>query len=145
MSKLDDRIAEFREMDFNTVLEVLLDYSENLPELPEEYKKARDAGFNRVPECQTPVYIWIGIEDGKVTMHADVAREAPTVRGFVSILVESFNGATPEEVAGAPADILHQLGLVNKLGMMRVQGLTAVYQRIKNEVKLAAESESIVH
>lgn len=144
MTKLEETIEELRGLDFNTKLEVLLDYSENLPELPDEYRKARDAGFNRVPECQTPVYLWIAVEDGRVVMHADVAEEAPTVRGFVSLLVEAFNGAPPEDVLSAPSDILNQLGLAGKLGMMRIQGLTAVFHRIKNEVAQASAASAAV-
>ncbi|HEX3037127.1 MAG TPA: SufE family protein [Thermodesulfobacteriota bacterium] len=137
MSKLEEIIEEFQALDFQYTLETLLNYAESLPELPEQYKEARDAGFNRVPECQTPVYLWVGVKDGRVQIHADVAEEAPTVRGFVAILVDAFNGATPEEVEAAPNDILYRLGLDQKLGMMRMQGLSAVYGRIKNEVKIA--------
>ena len=141
-SKLEEIIEEFRALDFQYTLETLLDYAESLPELPEPYKEARDAGFNRVPECQTPVYIWVGVKGGRVQIHADVADEAPTVKGFVAILVHAFNGATPEEVESAPNDILHRLGLDKKLGMMRIQGLSAVYGRIKNEVKKASIMKS---
>lgn len=139
MSRLDEIVEEFQGLDYQTTIEMLIDYAESLPELTEEYKLARDAGYNRVPECQTPVFLWVEISDGVVSIHADVAKESPTVRGFVAILVNAFSGATPEEVLKAPNDLLSRLGLVNKLGITRIQGLSAVYQRIKNEVKKALE------
>ena len=137
MTKIDEIIEAFQEADYQETLAMLLDYSENLPKLPERYIEARDAGFNRVPECETPVFVWIELEDGLVQIHADVPEESPTVRGFVGILVDSFNGATPQEVQSAPQNLVHNLGLDQKLGTRRMFGLSAVYNRIKSGVKEA--------
>ena len=134
MSKLDETIAEFDGLDYQGRLELLLDFAENLPELPENYRAERDAGFGRVPECMTPVFMWIDVADGKVQIVADVAPEAPTVKGFVALLVDAWNGATAAEVAAAPTDVLRGMGLADKLGMMRLQGLNAIVHRIKAEV-----------
>jgi cysteine desulfuration protein SufE len=134
MTKLDAIITEFDGLDYQERLELLLDFAEHLPELPEHYREERDAGTGKVPECMTPVFMWIDVMDGKVQLIADVAPEAPTVKGFVAILVEAWNGATPAEVAAAPQDILCQMGLADKLGMTRLRGLNAIVQRIKREV-----------
>jgi cysteine desulfuration protein SufE len=134
MTKLDEIITEFDGLDYQERLELLLDFAENLPELPEHYREERDAGIGRVPECMTPVFMWIDVVNEKVQLIADVAPEAPTVKGFVAILVEAWNGATPAEVAAAPQDILRQMGLADKLGMTRLRGLNAIVQRIKREV-----------
>jgi cysteine desulfuration protein SufE len=140
MSKLDEIIQEFEELDAREKLELLLDFAENLPELPERYEAERDAGLHRVPECMTPTYLWVERNDGRLEIHAWVAPEAPTVKGFVAILVEAFNGATVDEIAAAPADVLHRLGLAPILGMNRLRGLNAVQQRIRNEVRRVAAS-----
>ncbi len=134
MTKLDSTITEFDGLDFQERLELLLDFAEHLPELPEQYRVERDAGIGKVPECMTPVFMWIDVVDGKVQLIADVAPEAPTVKGFVSILVEAWHGAPAAEVAAAPYDILRQMGLADKLGMTRSRGLNAIVYRIKNEV-----------
>jgi cysteine desulfuration protein SufE len=134
MAKLDEIIAEFDGLDFQERLELLLDFAERLPELPEKYRAERDAGFGRVPECMTPVFMWIDVNDGKVRILADVAPEAPTVKGFMSVLVEAWDGATPAEIADAPPDILRHMGLAEKLGMTRLRGMNAMVQRIKREV-----------
>ena len=89
------------------------------------------------PECETPVFVWIELNDGLVHIDADVPEESPTVRGFVSLLVDSFNGATPEEVISAPQNLVHDLKLDQKLGTRRMFGLSAVYNRIKSGVKEA--------
>jgi cysteine desulfuration protein SufE len=80
------------------------------------------------------------VKNGAVDIHADVARESPTVRGFVSLLVDAFDGAPVEEVLSAPENLIHNLRLDSKLGTRRMYGLSAVYSRIKNEVKKASDS-----
>jgi sulfur transfer protein SufE len=56
------------------------------------------------------------------------------VRGFISLLARTLDGASPEEVARVPDDLLDQLGLAEALGMTRTQGLTAILHRIKRSV-----------
>jgi cysteine desulfuration protein SufE len=134
---IEEIIEEFQEADFQETLAMLLDYSEGLPKLPEEFVEARDAGYNRVVECETPVFIFVRLKDGKVRIFADVPEESPTVRGFVALLVDAFDGSTPDEIETAPTNLINSLGLDQKLGTRRMFGLSAVYSRIKSEVKKA--------
>ena len=134
MPTLDTIIPRFKAADRGTRLETLLDYSRKLPPLPERLETEKERGEHRVHECQTPVFLWVELVDGKVHIHADVPRESPTVRGFISLLARSLEGASPEDVARIPDDLLDQLGLSETLGMTRTQGLTAILQRIKRSV-----------
>lgn len=136
--RLNEIIDAFIDADPELRAELLIDYSRRLPALPERLKAERDAGLHRVPECQTPVFLWVEY-DGRVHIHADVAEEAPTVKGFVSLLAHAFEGATPDEVAGAPSDLVQQLGLAELVRMTRAIGLSAVLNRIKREVARRAE------
>ncbi len=115
-----------------------MDYAEKLPPVQEELLSESDLESHRVHECQTQVSLWVRVVEGKVQIYADVPRESPTVRGFISLLIHAFQGKTPGEVAAAPPDILHRSGLAQTLGMMRMQGLSAVYRRIQQEVRQAA-------
>ena len=134
MPSLDSLIPRFKAADRTTRLETLLDYSRKLPPLPERYQEEKARGEHRVPECQTPVFLWVDVDQGKVHIYADVPPESPTVRGFISLLARSLEGAAPEDVARIPDDLLDQLGLSETLGMTRTQGLTAILQRIKRSV-----------
>ena len=138
MATLDTIIPRFQAADRNTRLETLLDYSKKLPPLPPEYEQDKGSEQARVHECQTPVYLWVEIADGKVHIYADVPRESPTVRGFISLLARSLDGAPVDAVAAIPDDLLDQLRLSEALGMTRTQGLTAILQRIKRTVARAA-------
>jgi cysteine desulfuration protein SufE len=138
MPSLKTLIPRFQAADRETRLETLLDYSKKLAPLPQRYEAEKQLGHNRVDECQTPVFLWVEIDDGRVHIHADVPRESPTVRGFISLLARTLDNETPEAVAQLPLDLLDQLGLSETLGMTRTQGLTAILHRIKRSVASAA-------
>jgi cysteine desulfuration protein SufE len=137
MPTLETLIPRFKAADRTTRLETLLDYSRKLPPLPARYEAEKERGDARVPECQTPVFLWVEVENGVVHIHADVPRESPTVRGFISLLARSLDGLPPEKVAAIPDDLLDQLGLSETLGMTRTQGLYAILHRIKRSVAVA--------
>jgi cysteine desulfuration protein SufE len=137
MPSLDTLIPRFKAADRTTRLETLLDYSRKLPPLPDRLRDEQARGDHRVHECQTPVYLWVEVDEGKVHIHADVPPESPTVRGFISLLARNLDGVAPAEVARLPDDLLDQLGLSETLGMTRTQGLTAILYRIKRSVAAA--------
>lgn len=133
-ARLDRYIARLSAADRNTRLETLLELSTKLPPLPAPLLAAKARGEQLVPECQTPVHLWVEVTGGAVHLHADVPRESPTVRGFVSLLIQALDGLPPEEIAAVPDDLLHALGLDDALGMMRTQGLSAIVRRVKRAV-----------
>jgi cysteine desulfuration protein SufE len=136
--KLDQIVGEFSDLEPRERLELLLDFAENLPPLPPEYEEQRLKGEHRVHECQTPVFIWTDVVEGRVEIHAWVAEEAPTVKGFVGVLREAFHGAVAEEVLMVEHDVLARLGLVEALGMQRMRGLHAILYYIRQQVRKAA-------
>ncbi|MBK7716873.1 MAG: SufE family protein [Gemmatimonadetes bacterium] len=131
LDSLDRITRRFHGADKQTRLELLLDYSKKLPPLPDRFHAARDQGLHRVPECQSPVFLFLEREGDGVVLHADAPREAPTVRGFVSLLARALQGVPPAEVAQLPPDLLDRLGLAEALGMTRTHGLTAMIGRIR--------------
>ena len=116
MRKLDALLELFQEVEPAERLELLLDFAERLPPLPPEYVPLRDAGLGMVHECQSPVFFLPEVRDGRVRIYADVPREPP------------------EAVLEAPEDLLYRLGIAPLLGMQRLRGLTAIYQKLRREV-----------
>jgi cysteine desulfuration protein SufE len=137
-ARLAEIIDEFRDAEPRERLELLLELADSLPPLPAELVAQRDAGLHRVHECQTPVFLWVGMSEGHVTIQADVAPESPTVKGFVALLAEAFGGATTEQVLATPPDLIQQLGLTEALGMTRMRGLHAILYRVREEVRKAS-------
>jgi len=131
MADLDRTIQRFASADSQLRLELLLDYAKKLPALPERYRLAKEKGENKVPECMSPVFLFLEANDGKLTLFADAPVEAPTVRGFVALLAREIKDASPKDVAAIPGDLLDRLKLTELLGMTRMQGLSAIVGRIK--------------
>jgi cysteine desulfuration protein SufE len=134
---LDAIVTDLKGSDRQERIDILLDFAKSLPPLPERLLAHKDAS-HRVEECQSPVYLFVEIDDGRVSLNADAPIEAPTVRGFVSLLLEGLNGATVEEILRVPADLVDQCGLGEILGMLRVRGLSGVLRRLKAEVTRVA-------
>jgi cysteine desulfuration protein SufE len=134
---LDAIVTELSEADRQERIELLIDYAKSLPPLPDRLAEHKDAA-HRVEECQSPVFLFVEVEGERVGIHADAPIEAPTVRGFVSVLVGGLNGATVEEILGVPNDLIDRIGLPEILGMLRVRGLNGVLRRLKTEVVRAA-------
>lgn len=135
--KLDALIAELRDADRQERIELLIDLARNLPPLPAHLEAHRDE-FHRVPECMSPVFLFVERRDDRVILHADAPVEAPTVRGFVALLTEGLEGATAAEILDVPADLVERSGIAEILGMQRVGGLSGVVRRLKQMVTRAA-------
>ena len=116
-------------------LTLLLDFSNELPELPERYRDHPDL-LERVEECQSPVYIFVEVDGaGLVHMHATAPAEAPTTRGFASILAHGLDGLTPDEVLAVPADYPQTLGLGEAVSPLRVRGMSGMLARAKRQLQ----------
>jgi cysteine desulfuration protein SufE len=139
---LSDIIGTFQSAGPDLRLELLLDYARRLPALPGRLEPICASGVARVPECQTPVCLILESDDGQARIYAQVPEESPTVRGFVSILIEAYDGAPMAQVAAAPQDLLEQLGLQAVLSSTRAAGLHAVVWRLRQAAARRVASES---
>jgi cysteine desulfuration protein SufE len=139
MSTLAPTLERFRAADRQTRLDLLLDYAKKLPPLPQHLEVMRNEGMHMVPECMSPVFLWLTKEPAGLRLYADAPREAPTVRGFVALLERAVRDAEPTEVTQLPNDLLERLGLVDILGMSRIHGLTAILQRVKKMAEATAK------
>ncbi|WP_022835572.1 SufE family protein [Salisaeta longa] len=135
MPSIDDIAAPFEMVNRDMRIELLLEYADKLPPLPPDYEEMRNAGLNMVHECQSPVFLRPEVRDGTVRVNAYAPREAPTARAFVSILHDAFDGEPPATLLNAPDDLLDRLGLRALLGARRLQGLSAIYQRLRQAVR----------
>ena len=129
--RLEAIIAEFADLDGREKLELLVDFANGLPALSAEYQARKVAEDRRVHECQTSVFLWTESAGGSARLVAEVAPEAPTVKGFVAILAEAINGRPVADVATISDDILERMGLADVLGILRTRGLRAIVARVK--------------
>lgn len=142
--RLGEFTDELNDLDDAEKLEFLVELSDELPPPASGRSAGPQSESCRVQECQTPVFLWVDILDGQVHVEADVPKKSPTVRGLVTLLVQSLEAVTPAEVASLPDDLVGHLGLQKALGMQRQQGFRGVVARIKREVRRQTEAATAV-
>ena len=127
-------IEEFREAPPRDRMEYLLEFAMSLPNLPARFQAQRES-MEQVHECQTPVFLATEIVGDVVHFYLDIPQESPTVRGYASILVDGFEGASPEAVLATPDDVYMLLGLHEVITPQRVRGLHALLGYMKKQVQ----------
>ena len=131
---LADIREEFGELDVRDRLTLLLEFANDLPDLPERYLDHPDL-LERVVECQSPVYIFVEVDDDDVVhLHATAPKEAPTTRGFASILVQGLAGLSAQQVVEVWHDFPLTLGLTEALSPLRIRGMGAMLGRTKRQI-----------
>src|SRR5450755_3751668 len=91
-SQLGEIVEEFQAVPERQRLELLLDFSRELPPLPARLAAEHDA-MEPVAECQSPLFLLVevdrpGDDASPVRLHFDAPAEAPTTRGFAAILYQ---------------------------------------------------------
>jgi cysteine desulfuration protein SufE len=125
---------DFLALEQHERLVLLLEFANELPELPPKYADHPDL-LERVEECQSPVFIFVDVENDIVHLHATAPKEAPTTRGFASILAQGLAGLTVDEVLDVPDDYPLTLGLTEAVSPLRIRGMSALLGRTKRQVR----------
>jgi cysteine desulfuration protein SufE len=127
-------------------LQLLLELSQELPELPERYADVAHS-MEQVHECQSPLFLAVEVEppergaERRVHLFFSAPPEAPTTRGFASILRTGLDGEPAAQVLGVPDDFYIALGLGQAVSPLRLRGMGAMLTRVKNHVRMATAAE----
>jgi cysteine desulfuration protein SufE len=133
--RLQEIVDEFNAVPDKNRLQLLLEFSEELPPLPERYAEHRDL-LEPVPECQTPLFLATEVQnDSTVRLFFEAPPEAPTTRGFAGILHAALDGLSADEVLATPGEFSSQLGLQDLVSPLRLRGMAAMLGRIKRQVR----------
>ena len=131
--RLEEIVRDFADAPRDLRLEVLLEFARAFPPLPAAYVGRTD--LERVEECQTPLFLATELEDGRVRIIVDAPVEAPTTRGFASILHAGLDGETPAAILAVPDDVGARLGLTDVVSPLRMRGFSALLARVKRQVR----------
>jgi cysteine desulfuration protein SufE len=133
--RLQEIVEDFAAVPDRDRLQLLLEFSQELPPLPARYAEHRDR-LEPVPECQSPLFLAVEVDDDRrVRLFFDAPPEAPTTRGFASILHAGLDGLGSDEVLATPAEFSGDLGLRDLVSPLRLRGLAAMLARIKHQVR----------
>ena len=124
---------DFSSLVGNEKLELLIEISEKLPPLPERYVDHPDL-MERVEECQSPVYLFVEVNEGLVNVFLTAPREAPTTRAFAGILHSALDGESVETVLNFDDDYPSMLGITELVSPLRMRGIRGMLARIKRQV-----------
>jgi cysteine desulfuration protein SufE len=128
-------IEDFNSFSLKERLGLLLEFSEQLPGLPARYEGHLEL-LERVEECQSPVYVFAEVKtDDTVDLFFSAPAEAPTTRGFASILNSVLNGHSAEEILAFDDDFPNKLGLSEAISPLRLRGMRGILARIKRQIR----------
>lgn len=123
--RVDQLLKEFEGVeDWEQRYKKIIQKGKNLTELPEEHR----IESNKVKGCQSQVWLHAEMKDGKVHFSAD--SDAAIVKGIISLLLEVYSGATPDEILSMRPHFVDELGLRQHLSMNRSNGLSAMLKQI---------------
>ena len=126
--------SDFSALEGNDKLELLIEISDQLPALPERYADHPEL-LERVEECQSPVYLFVEIDNGVVDIFLTAPREAPTTRAFAGILHASLSGQTVDTVLNFDDNYPSMLGITELVSPLRMRGIRGMLARIKRQVR----------
>jgi cysteine desulfuration protein SufE len=133
--RLQEIVDDFAAVGDKDRLQLLLEFSEELPGLPDRYAEHHGL-LEPVPECQSPLFLAVEVgDDDNVHLFFDAPREAPTTRGFAGILHAGLDGLPADEVLATPAEFSSQLGLQHLVSPLRLRGMVAMLARIKRQIR----------
>ncbi|GAA1745028.1 SufE family protein [Nostocoides vanveenii] len=135
--------TDFREASAKDRVQLLLEFGEDLPDLPPRYADAPEK-LEQVHECQSPLFLAVEVgaqpgvrsDDQRVGLFFSAPREAPTTRGFAGILHAGLDGASAAEILATPEHAPMNFALAEVISPLRMRGMVAMLSRIKRQVRL---------
>lgn len=136
--RLERLVTLFASSPKDVKVHALVDYSNRLADPPPHL--VDEHALSRVPECQTPFFVAVELDDeDRVTLHFDVPRESPTIRGYAGILADGLDGLPATEVLAVPDDFYMRMDLAEVLTPLRLRGMGAILAAVKSLVRRRLE------
>lgn len=125
--KVEQILRIFSESSSEEKYEKIIELGQMLSELSPTYKVDK----NFVTGCQSKLYLYSYVRNGKIYFEAEA--DALISSGLASLLIQVYNGQSPEEVVKHDASFLKELGLGSSLSMTRAGGLSHILLRMKQD------------
>ena len=130
---LAEVVSDFNEVEGQDKLRLLLEFANELPAVPSTLE---EAAMEPVPECQSPLFLHVDAADpARVRLYFSAPAEAPTTRGFASILAAGLNEQSADDILAVPDDFYSELGLAALISPLRLRGMSAMLARIKRHLR----------
>jgi cysteine desulfuration protein SufE len=128
-------IEDFASLRESERLDLLLEFSESLPALPARYADHPEL-LERVEECQSPIFLFVEIDQSNCArLFFSAPPEAPTTRGFASLLFSVIDGLTVQQALDFDIDFPSKLSLQKVVSPLRLRGMIGILTRIKRQLR----------
>lgn len=135
LEQVEDLISDFSKLRDSEKLDLLLEFSEALPELPAKYADHPEL-LEKVDECQSPIFLFVEIDsDNRARLFFSAPPESPTTRGFASILFSVIDGLSVEDALEFDSDFPFKLSLSKAVSPLRLRGMLGILTRIKRQLR----------
>ena len=130
---------EFREItDWDERLEYIIEFGDELPELPAELRTEP----NRVQGCVSNVWVVATVnsppDNGAPRIEFQADSDAVITRGLIAILVALLSGKTADEILSIDVDgLFAELDLQSHLTRSRSNGLRSMVRRVRELAQAA--------
>lgn len=121
--------------DERTRYALLVEYAEAFQVLPPDIASPPYPEENRVPYCESGMYVWVVEQDHRLNLFFAVENpQGISARAFARILQETCSGASPREILEIPDDLPQRL-FGRALSMGRTLGLGSALAMIKQKAR----------
>ncbi len=103
----------------------LMELGQKLPEMDISLKIEE----NQIKGCQSKVWLFAELNDGKVTFNAD--SNTAITKGLVSLLVRVFDKQTPDDILHGELYFPEKIGMNRFIGTQRSNGFLAMIKQFK--------------
>lgn len=122
----DEIIEEFSIFDdWMDKYNYLIELSKDLPEIDPKYKTRQYL----IEGCQSKVWLYADLEDGKVRYSAD--SDAIITKGIAALLIRVLDNQKPADILNNELYFLDKIGLQQNLSPTRSNGLLAMVKQMK--------------
>lgn len=128
---LETLVAQFDGLPRQDRIDLLIEYAQALPPVPEELLANRDE--HQVHECLTPVWVWVRRGADGLELFVEVHEAAPTIKAVAAVLIEGLRGADAAAILAVPEDLPVRIIGPEMVGQRRI-GLAALIRHIKRKV-----------
>ena len=87
---------------------------------------------NKIPGCQSKVWLNIQINDNETIMSAD--SDALITRGILALILKVFNHQPPRDILNSDLYFIRETGLSKNLSPSRANGLESIIRQIKKNL-----------
>ena len=127
IAELEDTFIDDLNMlgDWFLQYEYLLEISTELPKIPESQRTDE----NKVPGCQSGVWLDIQYDNGKVLVTAD--SDALIIRGILSVIVSLLSNREPGEIVAYVPRFIEETNIRQQISTDRFNGIHSVIRSIQ--------------